>query len=261
MMLGNRLSLGAALLTLLGIGGPCANAADITPPQEPPSEWTFSVAPYAWLAGLKGDVAAFGAPEVDVDLSISEVLEHFDMGVMGAADARNGRWSIATDLMWAKLSGQQDTPFGVLANNVELTAETLMVTGAGAYSLIYGDGGNLDVMAGARVWSVSNDLDFHGGFLDGRSVDQTETWVDPVVGLKGRLDIGGGFYLTSWGFVGGFGVASKFMWDFMAGVGYELSDSAAVVLAYRALAVDYHNEGFVYDVTQQGPMLGVVFRF
>ena len=69
-----------------------------------------------------------------------------------------------------------------MAHDVDLTAETLMLTGAGAYSLIYEEGGNLDVLAGGRLWSISNDLDFNGGLLDGKSFDDTATWVDPVVG-------------------------------------------------------------------------------
>ena len=44
-----------------------------------------------------------------------------------------------------------------------------MLTGAAAYSLIYEPQGNLDVMAGARLWSLSDDLDLNGGVLDGRS--------------------------------------------------------------------------------------------
>jgi hypothetical protein len=238
-----------------------AGAADLAPPPMPESEWTFTLIPYAWLAALDGKVAAFGAPEIDVDLSISEVLDHFDIGLMGAAEARNGRFSIAADLLWVKLSGDQGTPHGIVADNVELTAQTLMITGVGAYSLIYEEGGNLDVLAGGRVWSVSNDLAFHGGLLDGRSVDQTETWVDPVVGVKGRVGLGSDFYLTGWGMIGGFGAASKLMWDVMGGIGYQFAESSSIVLGYRALSVDYSNNGFVFDVTQDGPMIGAVFQF
>jgi len=48
---------------------------------------------------------------------------------------------------------------------------------------------SLDVLAGGRLWSVSNTLDFNGGLLNGRSFDDTATWVDPVVGLKGRVNL------------------------------------------------------------------------
>ncbi|MGO7778185.1 hypothetical protein ACC741_37130, partial [Rhizobium johnstonii] len=31
---------------------------------ESPSGWTFTVAPYFWMAGISGDIAQFGLPEV-----------------------------------------------------------------------------------------------------------------------------------------------------------------------------------------------------
>jgi hypothetical protein len=239
-----------------------AKAADLVPPAEPESGWTFTVIPYVWLAGIEGDVAAFGAPTVDVDLSIGDVLDHFDIGLMGAAEARYERFSFAADLLWVKLSADENTPFGILAHDVNLTAETLMVTGAGAYSIIYEEGGNLDVMVGGRLWSVTNDLDFNGGLLDGRSFDDSATWVDPLIGLKGRVNLSPEFYLTGWGIIGGgLSEGSKLMWDVMGGLGYAVSDSFSTVLGYRALSVDYRDDGFVFDVVQQGPILGLVFRF
>jgi hypothetical protein len=61
--------------------------------------------------------------------------------------------------------------------------------------------------------------------------------------------------------VGGFGASSDVTWDVMGGVGYQYSDSVSFNLGYRALGVDYDHDGFVYDIVQQGPILGAVFRF
>src|SRR4051812_44657979 len=73
-----------------------AGAADIAPlPTEP--EWTFTLAPYVWAAGLQGKVAQFGLPEVDVDATFGDILKHFDIGVMAAGEVRHDRFSIATD--------------------------------------------------------------------------------------------------------------------------------------------------------------------
>src|SRR5215212_11953753 len=126
-----KLLLAAAFLTS-SIG--FADAADISGyPVADESEWSFTIAPYVWLAGLDGEIAALGAPEVDIDLSIPDVLKHFDAGFMGSAEARNGRFSIATDFFWVKLSATEDTPRQVLADKVDITAQTLMITGVGAY--------------------------------------------------------------------------------------------------------------------------------
>lgn len=242
-----------------------AKAADVLAPQTvdvtTESGWTFTMAPYLWAAGIDGDVAAFGLPKVSVDASFSDILGNLDMALMGAAEARNGRFSIATDLMYVKLSADSKTPLGVLADNVDVTVKSLIWTGAGAYSLIYEEGVNLDVMAGARVWSVDNELKLSGGLLGGTSADDGETWVDPIVGLKGRVHLSPNLYLTSWAIIGGFGASSDLMWDVMGGLGYSFNQNFSLVAGYRGLGVDFSKDSFVYDVVQHGPILGAAFRF
>lgn len=239
-----------------------ANAADIvSPPPESDSGWSFMFAPYVWAAGLDGKVAQFGLPEVEIDASFGDVLKNFDIGLMGVGEARNGRFGVAADLLWVKLSAGQDTPLGLLADSVDADIETLMFTAVGSYSLYLAEGGNLDIMAGGRLWSVDTELSLNGGTLDGRTASDGDTWVDPVIGLKGRVNLSPEFYFTGWGFIGGFDVSSKFMWDAMAGLGYAPSDSFSIVAGYRGLGVDYSDDGFDYDVVQHGPLLGFVFNF
>ena len=40
-----------------------------------------------------------------------------------------------------------------------------------------------------------------------------------------------------------------------------VGNSFSTVAGYRALGVDYENDGLVYDVTQEGFFLGAVMRF
>src|SRR5262245_30672042 len=105
----------AALFLGTSIGVACA--ADV-PPAEPEGEWELIVAPYIWAIAINGDVAAFGSPTVDVDVTFSELLEHFAIGLMGVAEASNDRFSVAADLLWVKLSDNENTPFGILAHDV-----------------------------------------------------------------------------------------------------------------------------------------------
>ena len=78
---------------------------------------------------------------------------------------------------------------------------------------------------------------------------------------QNSANISPNFFVTGWALAGGFGVSSDFMWDAMASVGYEFNDTFSMTAGYRALSVDYHNNGFVYDVVQSGPILGLVFKF
>jgi opacity protein-like surface antigen len=51
------------------------------------------------------------------------------------------------------------------------------------------------------------------------------------------------------------------MWDVMAGAGYDFTEHLSVFAGYRAASVDYSDDGFVYDMVQQGPALAAVLRF
>ncbi|AJD45809.1 hypothetical protein RGR602_PC01785 (plasmid) [Rhizobium gallicum bv. gallicum R602sp] len=44
------------------------------------------------------------------------------------------------------------------------------------------------------------------------------------------------------------------------GVGYKFKDAISAVADYRALGVNYENDGIVFDVVEHGPSLGIEFR-
>jgi hypothetical protein len=243
-----------------------AFAADAALPETPPdlpqeSGWTFTVAPYLWMAGIKGTVGQFGLPPVDVDASFIDILENFDIGAMAVGEARNGRFGVAFDFQYVKVSAGADTPIGLIADSVEVTSQTLTALAALEYRVVQTDTASVDLMAGGRLWSVDTDIDPQGGPADPLFFSDGDTWVDPIIGAKGRMDLTGNFYLTGWGMIGGFGVSSDFTWDVMGAIGYEVSDKISLVGGYRALGVDYTNGSFKFDVVQHGPIVGAVFRF
>ena len=251
--------------SLVGYAG-AAGAADVMVPgatpveYNTPSGWTFTIAPYGWLAGIEGDVGARGRT-THIDESFGDILDNLDIGFMGVGEARYERFGVFTDLVYVKLSDTGDTPFGILANSVDFTTKSLMWTAAGEYRLLDQSDASVDAFAGFRLFSIENELDFNPpGLLGGLELSQTETWADPIVGLKGRLSVTPQIYLTSWGLIGG-GASSDLVWDVMAGAGYQFTETFSVEIGYRAAAVDYSNDGFVYDVVQQGPILGAVFHF
>ena len=81
-----------------------AGAADVIVPganpveYKTPSGWTFTIAPYGWLAGLEGDVGARGRT-THVDESIGDILDNLDIAAMAVAEARYERFGLFTDLV------------------------------------------------------------------------------------------------------------------------------------------------------------------
>ncbi len=255
-------SIAASALALAAIAT-MAEAADVAPPPEAPSGWEFEVAPYGWLAGLNGQAAQFGLPEQDVDITIRQVLENLDVALMGLVQVRNERFSAFSDLVYGKLSAEIGTPHGILADKIEVTSKTLMWTVGAAYSIYYDpDVANFDLVVGGRLWSLDTEAKIKGGIFGGNEFDDGKTWVDPLVGAKGRFSFTPQFFATGWGLIGGFDVNNdKLMWDLFGGLGYEVWPGTSLIAGYRAVSVDYHNGDFLYDTVQQGPLLGLDFRF
>lgn len=247
----------ASLAALLA-GAGSALAADVVVP-EPESGWTFAVEPYFWAAALDGTIGQFGLPDVQVDATFDDILRNLKFGVMGLAEARNGNFGLFGDVMYVDLSANDNVEARRIDADVEVTSQTFTTLLAGEYRLIDAEGGSLDLLAGGRLWWVATDIDISGDL--NISGSDSATWVDPMVGLKGRVYLTPEFFVGAWGMVGGFGVSSDFAWDALGSIGYRISDSISLVAGYRALGVDYERNDFTFDVIEHGPILGAAFTF
>jgi hypothetical protein len=241
-----------------------AVAADLisaVAPETPPAAeggWTYSITPYFWAAGLSGETSQFGLPVVDIDADFSNILDNLDFAAMLIGEARNGPYSLFGDLIYTKLSADSATPRGVLATSVDVESQTFAGLAGAGYSVIEGPSGRLDVVGGVRVWSVDTEISLSGPVLNGTRSDGA-TWVDGLVGVRGNFAFTPNLYVTGWGLVGAGGADVD--WDVMAGIGYQINETFSATLGYRALGVDYSNDGFLFDVVQQGPIAGLTIRF
>ncbi|MBD9624902.1 hypothetical protein IB279_18385 [Ensifer sp. ENS06] len=258
----SHINLGPAAAIAALIGGGSAVAADFSPlltldqqTVESQSGWSFSAAPYFWMAGLSGETSQFGLPTVEMDADFNDILGNLDFAFMAAGEARNGRFSVIGDIIYTKLGADGDTPDGILATSVDVNSETFSgLLGAG-YAVIDTPQGHLDVVGGIRVWSVDTTIRFNGGILGGIERSDGATWFDGIVGLRGKYSLTREVYLTGWGVVGGGG--ADIDWDVALGIGYEFNDRVSAIADYRALGVDYRDDGFLFDAVQQGPILGL----
>lgn len=262
--------LAPALVVACLVAGP-ADAADIAP-EPAPGDWRFTLAPYAWATGINGDAGFFGREPVEIDMSFSDVLEKLDFAAMGVAEAHNGTWGLLADVDYANLSADGAVSRAVSADP-PITAELkgsleireFMATVMGQWRALDQGSITLDLMGGARYWHVDTDfslrLKANGEKLKSGSGSDGAAWIDPMIGAKARIDTGTPFYVTSWGMAGGFGAGSDFSWDVMGGLGYQWTEHFSTMLGYRAVGVDYEEDGFVYDVIQSGAVIGGVVSF
>jgi len=109
---------------------------------------------------------------------------------------------------------------------------------------------------------VDSELSLGAGLLPARKVSNKESWIDPLVGLKGLTPIGESKFFVSGAFaIGGFSVGSDFMWDANVNLGYQWTKGFSTSLGYCYLDVDYEDGDFLYDVAQDGIVFGLSWRF
>jgi hypothetical protein len=258
----DRVVTAAAAIFLLGAFP--SFAAD---PSDPSSQnepgWHFYSPVYVWAASVKGTTATLpGVPASDVDMSFSDSLsslKDLDGALVATGIARKDRLLFVVDLNWMRLSPAQSVPFD--GNTVELKffSETFTLMATVGYRLVDDPSFSIDAFAGAKVWYMDTSASVHPAVITPNKLERTETWVDGVLGGQIKYGLTDDFFVDALGFVGAGG--SQFYGDIYAGVGYRINPKWDVFAGYRALRVKHENDGFLYDITQQGPLFGVAAKF
>lgn len=224
-----------------------------------PERWEFELTPYAWLAGLTGDVAV-GRRSVSIDASFSDIVKNIDFGAALTVEARRGPWGFLLDTMYLKASKDGDTP-GPGFDRVDLEVSMGLIEPALAYRVADTGAVAVDILVGGRLWLAENELRFSGGVLPKLKLTDDKVWGDPIVGGRLQWRLTDKWFASLLADVGGFGVASDVTWQTFAAVGYRFNETWSAKLGYRAIGVHYESGGFELDVIQHGFLLGVGIRF
>jgi len=227
--------------------------------------WDFRLTPYLWFAGLKGDVATIpGAPSAPIDISPSEAIEDTEAGLMLLLDAKRGRHGVFADFLYTDVRSDEDLLPPPIALTLRSVTKTTIFSLAYQYEVFNENQTSLDVMVGARYWDIDSELSFGGGagLLAGRRVQNDESWIDPMVGIKGRMPLGDtAFYIEGGAGLGGFGVGSDLFYELSGAIGYQWTPAIGTAIGYRMFDVDYEDGGFVYDARQEGWQVGLTWAF
>jgi opacity protein-like surface antigen len=130
----------------------------------------------------------------------------------------------------------------------------------GGYRVIDSAEGTLDAMGGLRVMSVNTTFDASGGLIPGFAVHSGDTWVNPIAALRGKVALGQGFFLSGYGDIGA-GGDNDFTWQMYGGAGYMINPEFSAYLGYRYLEMRHDDHNLTLNLDEQGPLLGVSYRF
>lgn len=260
-----RLSISFAFLA--GLAGP-AIAADptefdyVTPiskPDRPAKTWDASLFVYGWAFAMSGQAGLDGLPPIDVDVTFEEFFNNLDAYGSAFADVRRGRFGVAADFLFADVS---DGITILSADSgdiqVKMGGDIGIATVMGEYRVWEQQKSYIDLMAGARLWYFKDKLEVIFGASSG-SGNNTYSWVDPMIGAKMRVQCNCPFFFNGWAMIGGLGASSNIDWDVFGGLGYEFNDHKSILAGYRAIGVDYEDDGLVFDIVQHGPIIGALF--
>lgn len=247
-----------------------------------PGGWSFTIAPYAWLAGAGGTIVTDGE-EIDFDLSFDDILKLTTGGFQINVQARHKRLFFVFDGTWATLGQGEDLLGGRLDFAVKQTIAELH----GGYRLIgpefrsvspaaqtFGAGNvALDAYLGVRYWRT--DLSFNVD-LPGRpplipptqaSATMVDEWVEPLIGARFGLGLTPNFGVAVNANLGGFGIgeAADLTWTLSLFVNWRFAQKWNAAFGWRTQNVDDISGSGTdrngSDITTTGPIVGLVYGF
>jgi opacity protein-like surface antigen len=253
-----------------------AETAPNSETQEPASEegqahpWTVSITPVIWLATTSTDITV-GDRSRSLVLTAGDALGDFQSGGTARFEANNGTWGGFADIFFINL---EDTNNVGPRGNIPLTigVDNTVWQVAGTYRVVDKDDFDLDLLAGARGYSIDLDVTvepFTGpaGVLQfpGRFASRGLSFTDPIIGGKANWQLSEKWAMDFYADIGGFGAGSDFTYRLGAGAGYSVSDNVSLRAGYTLIDFDYsQGTGFdqvEYDTTMSGPTLGATFKF
>jgi hypothetical protein len=255
-----------------------------------PSGWTFNIAPYLWLPTINTTLnhnlpsALGGRLPTELSVGPGEILPHINFATALAADGQYGPYSLLSDLLYMNLSdttahfrsvdftGQRSIP---ISRSVQFSTGTRLSTTlwtlAGGYTLVQGEWGNFDAIAGFRYLGVSATTNYSLGLtLTGpRGNGATfggiggvsgggDIW-NGIAGFRGRIRLGNAGLFIPYYFDIGTG-GSRLTWQIASGLGYQ-TGWAGVALTYRYLSFEQSSSAVVQHLSMGGPMVMVNFSF
>jgi hypothetical protein len=246
--------------------------------------WTFSLTPYIWLPNINGQlkysIPPGGGGRPEVDTGPNNYLENLSFALMLAGEARKGKWSLFTDLIYIDFDGEKSAVravnFGGDRVDTSLNASTKSsLTGAAwtlgaGYTVMQSPKHTLDVLGGMRYFGLKASSDWqlsaavngpNSGqtFAPSGSISQRQDLWDVIVGLRGRWKLGDGAWFVPYYVDVGTG-SSELTAQALAGIGYAFK-WGEIVATYRYIMYDMGDDKLLQDIRFAGPAIGATFRF
>jgi hypothetical protein len=283
---------------LLAGPGPYDTSKEAPPP---PISWCETPAPLeirigipGWLSKLEGDFGVKGVV-TPLDIGFDTLLKHMDaIPVVLSGYVRYNRWEFFGDGEYIQLHDSVTLP-GLLFTNANLDIKYGFFEGFVGYRLINCEKASLSLYGGIRYNYYSGDFQIANnrdprfpilrrllGIPNSRQVSGSADWVDPVVGLGGRVRIWKPISFWANGDVGGFDAnsdsafevrrqgrtfvkttvsGSDWSYQIQGGIEIQLTRWMWSQIGWRYLKYDYQIGGFTNKTALNGPFIQTGINF
>jgi hypothetical protein len=235
--------------------------ASVVPPApsvDDDPHWHFVSLSYLWFPGVSGTVGAKGYT-TRVAVSPSDLISHFNIGLMGSFEPQYKRWSLPFDFVWAKLG--DDKAFVHLPGySAKATVKEGIFTQKVNYLVLNGKMVKIRATAGVRGWYTSENLKLTPPATPTFSAGTSQGWADVVGGANIVVPLSPKIAIFIEGDAGGGGANVDYQ---IAGIAnYQIKPKWGIGLGYRYLDVNYRNSNQnVLDVHQSGIMLTLLYKY
>ena len=145
-------------------GGLWAGTMELQPKESVPptitqsEPWQFTIAVPGWLASMNGTIGVRGV-NADIDVPVTEVLQHLDMIFSARAAAQKGPFGISGEVFYIGLS--DNTQINRMINNIHEQVDLTLVDGSLSWRLFNQPRWSLDFAAGTHYANVYEQLELH----------------------------------------------------------------------------------------------------
>ena len=256
--------------------------------------WEVRIGAPGWLAGISGDSGVKGV-EANADVSFDTLLHHLThFPVALSINARYRRWEFWVDGQYIEVGTSATLP-GLLFTNANVHIKNALAEGFVGYRLINCDNAHLTLFTGARWTYLEGDL----SIIDNgdarlvrlrellgirRRLDFSDSidWVDPVIGMRGRLRIWKATKIFAEGDVGGFNAnadtafalrrqgrtivresvdSTDWSYQLAGGLEFQLTRNIWAQVGWRYMKYDFRKNGFTDNNALSGPFLQAGVNF
>jgi len=261
---------------------------------EPASLWEVRIGLPGWLAGLSGDSGVKGL-EASSDVKFEQILKHLThFPVALSINARYQHWEFWVDGQYIEVGTHATLP-GLLFTDANVHIKNALAEGFIGYRIINCDNANLSLFAGARWTYLQGDLSIFDngdarlqilrellGIRKRLDFSGSVDWVDPVIGIRGRVRIWKATKLFAESDVGGFDAnadtayelhregrtirresvdSTDWSYQVAGGLEFQLTRNVWLQTGWRYMKYDYKKNGFTDTNALNGPFIQLGVNF